>query len=75
MTNFVKISGQIKKFPLQERDFDRSVYMTAICYSAPISAILTNEQFFFVEKYVCKIFDQYVINWRTHSYKEYIQSD
>ena len=44
MLNFVKISRQIKKFSIQELNFERSVCMAAICFSGPITAIPTNEQ-------------------------------
>ena len=44
MLNFVKIFWQIKKFSIQERDFDRSVWMAAICYKYPISVVPTNKQ-------------------------------
>ena len=33
MSNFIKISCQIKKFSIQKHYFDSSVCMTAICYS------------------------------------------
>ena len=39
MPNFVKISCEIKKFSIQELEFDRSVCMTAISYSDPILTI------------------------------------
>ena len=40
--NFVQITCQIKMFSVQELDFDRSVYMAAICYSSPITTISTD---------------------------------
>ena len=40
------------KVSLQGHDFDRSVYMTAICYSGSMSAVLANEKFF-GEKNTC----------------------
>ena len=42
--NFVKISCQMKRFSIQELDLDRSVCMSAICYSAPILVLAANEQ-------------------------------
>ena len=44
MPNFVKIPRQMKEFSVQTLDSDCSVYMAAICYSGPISAVPTNEQ-------------------------------
>ena len=44
MSNFVKISHQIKKFSIPVLDFGGSVCMAVICYSGPISAISTTEQ-------------------------------
>ena len=44
MPNFVKFSRLLKKFSIQVLDSDRSVCMSAICYSGPISAVTTNEQ-------------------------------
>ena len=37
MTNFVKISRQMKKFSIQELDTDRSVCMAAIYNSGPVT--------------------------------------
>ena len=45
MPNFVKIPCQMKEFSIQALDSDRSVNMAAICYSGPISAVSTIEQF------------------------------
>ena len=44
MPNIVNISRRMKKFSIQTLDSDCSVYMAAICYSDPISAVPTNEQ-------------------------------
>ena len=44
MPNFVKILRQIKKFPIQELDSDRSVCMAAICYSGPTNEQLLSEK-------------------------------
>ena len=44
MPNFVRIPRQIKNFSIHVLDYDCSVCMAAICYSHPISAVLTNEQ-------------------------------
>ena len=43
MPNCVKIFFQIK-FPIQRLNSDRSVCMSVICYSGPISAVPTNEK-------------------------------
>ena len=40
----------MKKFSMQVLYADRSVRMTAICYSAPISVVPTNEQHLGVER-------------------------
>ena len=40
----MKIPRQMKKFSIEAFDSDRSVCMTAKCYSGPISAVPTNEQ-------------------------------
>ena len=44
MSNFVKKSSQMKMLSVQALDSDRSVCMTAICYSSLISAVPANEQ-------------------------------
>ena len=44
MPNLVKISRRMKRFSTQlALDSDRSVCMTAMCYSGPISAVPINE--------------------------------
>ena len=52
LCKIVKISCQIKKFSIQEFDFDRLVCMVNICYSGPILAVPTNVQLF-AEKSTC----------------------
>ena len=44
MPNFVKIPWQIEKYSMQKLDSDHLVFMAAICYIGPISAIPTNVQ-------------------------------
>lgn len=39
-----KLFCQIKKFPIQDLEFDRSDFMTAILYSSSIPAVPTNEK-------------------------------
>lgn len=40
----MKIPCHIKKISIEELNVDQSVYMAAICYKGPISAISTNKQ-------------------------------
>lgn len=40
--NFMKLYYQIKKLSTQELEIERSVCITVICYSGPISAISKN---------------------------------
>ena len=51
----LEISRQMKKFSIQTLDSDRSDCMAAICYSGPITAVPTNEQFL-GEKRTCSKF-------------------
>ena len=44
MPNFVKIPRQMKEFSIQVLYSDRSICMTAICYSGPILVVPINEQ-------------------------------
>lgn len=57
MTNFVKISGHMKKISIQ--GFDRSVRKVARFYFSPISAVTTNKQLFVGEK-TCTKFQVYI---------------
>lgn len=47
--NFVSIYCQIKQFSIQKLDFDQSVWMPAIVYSGPTSAVSSNEQFSYIQ--------------------------
>ena len=44
MSNSAKITRQMKKFSIQGFYFDITIYVAAICYSDPISAVQTNKQ-------------------------------
>lgn len=44
MPNSGKIPGQLKKFFIQEFEFDKSVCMAAVSFSCLVSAVATNEQ-------------------------------
>lgn len=43
-SNLVTKLFQLKKFFMQVLEFDRSVCMSAVSYSVPLSAVLTKQQ-------------------------------